>query len=353
MKELFLDHNAHTAMNDSAIMAYVNYNKSIAAKGHPMAPSKPGREAACELETARGKIANLLGAKKASQIIFTSTCTQACEWALQILEKIPTTNSDKSIYVSPVEHPAISYNIKNYNKLAIDTNGVVQTAKVSKAICIHVQNEIGIIQPLDRIEADYLMADMSQSVGKVAINLKDMPIDIAVFGGHKFGGSAGVGFMYLKKFDWWREFGSGSRYFSDRPGTPDVAAIVATAAALEEELTSMPERLKKMVEFRDILEKELENLGCEVIAKDAERVPNTTFIKLPNSNAMEVLLELSQQKIYVGLGSACGSMHTGDSKIMASLGRNGEVENFIRISQHGSYGKDDALYFIDKIKGLL
>ena len=108
------------------------------------------------------------------------------------------------------------------------------------------------------INAKYMLVDISQSIGKISVNLKNMPIDIAVFGGHKFGGSAGVGFIYLKDINLWREFGTGSRYFSDRAGSPDVAAVVATSAALEEELMTMPERLVKMVEFRDILEPELE-----------------------------------------------------------------------------------------------
>jgi cysteine desulfurase len=349
MKELYLDANAHATMSKPALDAFVKYNQSLAGQGHPMAPSKPGREAACDLETARGKIANLLGATRPGQIIFTSTCTQACEWGVHILKKIATGD----IHVSPVEHPAIRDCTRDYQKLPIDSNGVVQKCEVPNAICTHVQNEIGIIQPLSYIKTQLLMADMSQSVGKTSINLKEMPVDIAVFGGHKFGGAVGVGFIYLKDLSWWREFGTGSRYFSDRPGTPDVASIVATAAALEESLMTMPERLVKMIEFKNEIEPALEEMGCEVIAREAMRVPNTTFIKLPKSNAMEVLLELSQQGIFVGLGSACGSMYTGDSPLMKSLGRTGGAADFLRISQHGDYGKAEAMLLISKIKSLL
>ena len=39
---------------------------------------------------------------------------------------------------------------------------------------------------------------MSQSLGKFVINVTDLDVDIAVFGGHKFGAPSGVGFMYLK-----------------------------------------------------------------------------------------------------------------------------------------------------------
>ena len=365
-KELFLDSNSHSAMSEVAIKKFIEYNKSTAGRGHPMTPSKPGREAALALETARGKIASLLGAKRPGQIIFTSTCTQACEWAMHILDfcitkpRIQSINTDDRIFISPVEHPAIrrfeykDESISNEHPLLpIDENGVIQECRVNKAACIHVQNEIGIIQPLERIKAGYLLSDMCQSVGKVSINLEQMPIDIAVFGGHKFGGSAGAGFIYLKNIEWWTEFGVGSRYFSDRTGTPDVASVVATAAALEEELMTMPERLVKMKEFQSTLEPALEELGCEIIAKNAARVSNTTFIKLPTTQAMEILLDLSRNGIYVGLGSACGSLHTGDTPLMQALGREGGAGDFLRFSQHGDYGKAEALFVIDKIKQII
>jgi cysteine desulfurase len=261
--------------------------------------------------------------------------------------------SDNRIFISPIEHPAIRRYEEDLPLLPIDENGIVQECKVFKAACVHVQNEIGIIQPLERIKAGYLLSDMCQSVGKVTINLEEMPIDIAVFGGHKFGGSTGVGFIYLKNIEWWTEFGVGSRYFSDRTGTPDVASVVATAAALEEELMTMPERLAKMKEFQSTLEPALEELGCEIIAKNAARVPNTTFLKLPKTQAMEVLLDLSRQGIYVGLGSACGSLHTGDTPLMQALGREGGAGDFLRFSQHGDYGKAEALFVIDKLKQIM
>jgi len=360
-KELFLDSNAHNSMSEAALKAFVEYNRSTAGKGHPMTPSRPGREAASALETARGKIAFLLGAKRSGQIIFTSTCTQACEWAMLTLSSLLKKSnglyidggSDNRIFISPIEHPAIRRYEEDLPLLPIDENGIVQECKVFKAACVHVQNEIGIIQPLERIKAGYLLSDMCQSVGKVTINLEEMPIDIAVFGGHKFGGSAGVGFIYLKNIEWWTEFGVGSRYFSDRTGTPDVASVVATAAALEEELMTMPERLAKMKEFQSTLEPALEELGCEIIAKNAARVPNTTFLKLPKTQAMEVLLDLSRQGIYVGLGSACGSLHTGDTPLMQALGREGGAGDFLRFSQHGDYGKAEALFVIDKIKQIM
>ena len=76
--QLFLDANAHVSLNLKALEAYVNFNKSICSHGNAMSISLPGRQAAAEIECARIKIAQLIGAENPNQIIFTSSCTQAC-----------------------------------------------------------------------------------------------------------------------------------------------------------------------------------------------------------------------------------------------------------------------------------
>ena len=349
MKNLFLDANAHVPLSIPAQQAYIKFQNSDGGRGHPSSPSKAGQLAANALETARSQIAILLGAKP-SQIIFTSTCSQACEWALNIL-----INKITKLSYSPVEHSSIKYCIDylktkhksvTFNKLNITKDGVVSPATDGSVVCVHVQNELGTIQPIEQFQNTKLLTDMCQSIGKVPINLETSPADIAVFGGHKFGGSAGLGFIFLKNIKWYQEFGTGSRYYNDRPGTPDVGAAVATAAALEDVLLNMPERTDRAKEFQSTLEPRLEEMGLEIIGKGAPRVSNTTFVHVPNI-AMHILLDLSNQGVIVGLGSACGSMHTGPSPLMKALGREGGAHDFIRISQHGEYGKTEALYLAD------
>jgi cysteine desulfurase len=346
-KELFLDSNAHTPLSANALKSFINFNNSTAGHGHASSPSVSGRAASLAIEEARGKIAALLGAKASNQIIFTSTCTQACEWGMYILEKLAG-----DIFISPTEHPAISQSAKKYfpDAIEIKTNksGIIKKLDYDNesVICIHVQNEIGIIQPIEKIHCKYLFSDMSQSAGKLPINMSSLSVDIATFGGHKFCG-APIGLLYLKNVENWKEFGTGSRYYLDRSGTPDAAGIVATAAALEDAVNTMEERTQNMVDFRDVIESGLLNLGFDIIGKDEERVPNTTFVKLGNGLGMKMLLQLGQNGIHVGLGSACGSMYASSSPLMDKLGIDGSPHDFMRISQFGEYGKKEANIFID------
>lgn len=351
--ELYLDANAHIPLNSKAAKVYLDFANSRAGHGHPSSLSTPGREAAVAMETAREKIAHLIGAKNSHQIIFTSSCTQACEWAIEMLLSI---DDNKNLCSSPMEHPSVKDVVTKYNSswMPVNSFGMVQEISDSnKRVCLHLQNEIGTIQNLIKIKGDsYLFSDMSQSLGKIPINVTELDVDLAAFGCHKFGGPGGIGFIYLKNSDWWRPFGSGSRYFMDRTGTPDVAGVVASAAALEDVIDTLSERTQKMIEFQTTLETKLKDHSIEIVGESGVRSPNTSFIYLPRI-AMNAILELGQKGFHVGLGSACGSMHAGPSPLMKVLGRQGSVHDYMRISQFGEYGKKEANLFFDALKSVL
>jgi len=361
MPELFLDANAHLPICRPAMDAFIETNSSLAGHGHALAPSAPGREAEAAIELARKEIADLLGAEYPAQVIFTSTCTEACSWGMKMFAKM---NEDRPIYMSPTEHAAMRQAAKESipKRVLLSTNasGLIDTEypipQESAVISIHVQNEMGIIQPVTKLKCKSLFLDMSQTPGKIKMpKLKDIPnLDVAVFGSHKFGGPSSVGILYLRNTDNWIANSTGSRYFLDRPGTPDVPSIVASAAALKHANETLDERMQKMVEFKAVLEPGLEELGFEIIGKDCPRAPGTTFARLPQGQYSQILMQqLSWKKIYIGLGSACGSVHSGTSPLMKILSRGGSVRDFVRISHYGEYGKDDAKYFIDTLGKML
>ena len=119
------------------------------------------------------------------------------------------------------------------NDLFTNRDGIVASSFIplekTAFVCMHVQNEIGTVQDIENINVPFF-CDMSQSLGKIPINVsKIQNLMIGVFGAHKFGGPVGIGFLYIKDNKWWKEFGFGSRYYFDRPGTPDAGMIIATA----------------------------------------------------------------------------------------------------------------------------
>jgi cysteine desulfurase len=342
---LFLDANAHLPLHPKALEAFINFNKSIAGHGHAMAISMPGRNAAAEIENARAKIAEHIGAQP-NQIVFTSTCTQAAEWGLELLHQ---QNFDK-VYTSTIEHKSVATKARTLfgnNDLFVSRQGIVScgfTPPEDNAafVCIHVHNEIGSIQPIEDIKVPFF-CDMSQSLGKIPVNVSKLPnLKVAIFGAHKFGGPVGVGFMYIQDTNWWQEFGVGSRYYFDRPGTPDAGMILATSVALDEAIGTLSKRYENALTFRAIVEGALVGMGVEVIGDRGSRVPYTTLVNIGKKMAPYVLTQLEADNIYVGLGSACGSLHSNSNPVMTALGYGGRAHDYMRISQWGNYAEREA-----------
>lgn len=348
MKQLFLDANAHVPMSVDVIKSIKYHNSTIAGYGHPLSPSVPGQKAQKAIEEARESIAELLFIKDPASIIFTSTCTQACEWAVDTLY-----SQAKVISYSPLEHAAVRNPIEDRlpetrYKLDCTSSGMVLPDNSQYVACIHVQNEIGTIQPIEKFKAKVLFSDMCQSLGKIPVDLSK--VDIATFGMHKIGGP-NLGILYLKDINMWKEFGTGSRYFRDRTGTPDTSSIVASVDALRSALYTLDQRTENMIKFQNTLEFELVQNGLEVIGRNVKRVPNTTFVAVPGL-ALDLLLELGRVGIHVGLGSACGGT-LGVSPTVEALGREGNMTDFLRISQFGEYGNDEATYVADNLITIL
>jgi cysteine desulfurase len=344
--QIFLDSNAHLPLNNKAAEAYINFNKSIAGHGHAMSISMPGRIAASELENARTKIAKLIGAENPNQIIFTSSCTQACEWGLELLK---AQNFEK-VYCSTIEHKSVAIKageLFGNNDLFVNKDGVVACTfipqeKNSAIICIHVHNEIGTIQQIENIKVPFF-CDMSQSLGKIPINVSKTPnLKVAVFGAHKFGGPVNVGFIYIRDSKWWKEFGTGSRYYFDRPGTPDVGMIIAASVALEEAINTLQARFERALRFRTIIESALKSINIQIIGDKSMRVPHTSFINIGKKMGPYVMTQLEAENIFVGLGSACGSLQSSSSPVMSALGYGGSSQDNIRISNWGDYGEREG-----------
>ena len=364
MKELYLDANAHIPVSKETLKYFTELNSSVSGHGHPSSLTAPGRRAANLIEDSRTKIAELIGATSSSQIIFTYGCTHACEWGLEIL--FNQTAEKENVRVGPYEHTAVTDVYDKYHKSRITKNhfdyfennngklyNLMGFPLKGSSILMHMQNEFGTVFDVKKFKADRIFSDMSQSLGKIPVNVTELDIDIGAFACHKFGGMNGLGFIYLKDSSWWTPFGTGSRYYTDRTGTPDACMVAASAFALEKALTSFKERFQRCQEFQSTIEPELKSLGYYVVAEDTCRSPNTTFIH--KKGAINDLLKLNNSNIYCGLGSACGSHATGVSKSLKNFVypleyKTSSPHDFIRMSQWGEYGKKEAKKVIDVLR---
>lgn len=358
--EYYLDANAHLPLNLSASQI-----KKSQFHGNPMSPNLPGRNASIAIEKSREQIASLLGAKDPSSIIFTNSCTEANYWACIILTNhylIGYNTNVPTINISPYEHSSIndSLPLLPFDKTFISLDKCANINEISNSdysIFIGVQNEIGSIANFPKIRQntkDLFMSDLAQAIGRIHINLDELNIDIATFGAHKFGGPNGVGILYLKDPSIYAPINSCKSYNFDVPGSMNVSGICQTAIALKNSIESMNDRMDKAKSFRCVFENIIKQMDFSIVGEYANRIYSTSLIKPNKISGIDLLLGLEKYNIFVGLGSACGSIIKQPLRSAIALGYKDAINtDFIRISQNGDYDDKDAQYICGIIEKII
>jgi cysteine desulfurase len=337
---LYLDHAATTPMLPQARAAMI---AELARGANPSSPHADGRAARAAVEDARARIAKALGWD--GHILFTSGATEAIGLALGRAKAA-------RIATSAVEHDAVLRVTAGAEWLAVDDRGDViyprhpclrgddeGGAEKSLLAIQHVNNETGVIQPLDALprEGVILFADCAQSAGKLSLPSADM---IAI-SAHKFGGPPGIGALLIRDLALLEP--SGGQEQGYRAGTENLPAIAGMAAALEARADWLPgaERL------RDRLDAAIEAAGGEVVARDAPRIASIASYRMPGVSARAQLIQFDLAGISVSAGSACSSGSLRTSHVLGAMGWDeaaaGEV---VRVSFGPSTSEADVDRFI-------
>ena len=358
--QYFLDANAHVPLK-LTFDEIKEAEDKLSTFGNPLSPSFIGQKTKKFVEQTREEIALLLGIEDAFSISFTSSCSEANYWASLIISNnflSKVGNEDlPNINISPYEHRSINdcLSILPFNKnfIKLDNSGAIDNiSNADYSIFIGAQNETGTIADFNLIRQNtnkLFMSDLAQVIGKTPINLNDSGIDIATFGAHKFGGPTGIGFLYLKDPENWCPLNNIKSYYHDTPGSLNVRGVYLAYLALKKSINNIKENMEKAKSFQIEVENNLSNIGFEVIGGN-NRISTTTLVKVPDNKGLDLLLELSDNNVYVGLGSACGSSEEQPLLSAIALGYKDAVNTqFIRISQTGQYDYNDAKVVSDII----
>ena len=205
----------------------------------------------------------------------------------------------------------------------------------------HVNNETGVIQPLDEIAAavraqgGLLLADCAQSAGKLALP----DADLVAIGAHKFGGPIGVGALLVRDWSMLRPSGGQERGY--RAGTENLPAVLAMAVALEAGAAWLTEA----VSLRTRLDAAITAGGGQIVASDGKRIPTIAAYRLPGVSAASQLIRLDAKGIAVSAGSACSSGSLRTSHVLSAMGLEG-ADEVIRVSLGRETGIADVERFI-------
>jgi len=337
---IYLDNNATTQLDErvfNAMLPYFTHSYANASSGH-----LAGLTVNEAVENASWQVANLIGATP-EEIIFTSGATESINLAIKGLAN----QNKKHIVTVRTEHKAVLDTCQfmesigfEISYLPVDSDGILDlqllddsiTDQTLMVIVMMVNNEIGVIQDIDRISAivhskkTLFMCDATQAVGKMAIDVQQSGIDLLAFSAHKFYGPKGVGALYLSakaKLKLTPQIHGGGQQRKLRSGTLNVPGIIGLGKASEIAEAEMKTDQERIQKFRDQLEKSLLQIdGSFVNGNTKNRIYNTSNICFPGVNSESLILTL--QNISVSNGSSCSAVTSEPSHVLKTLGLSDE-----------------------------
>jgi cysteine desulfurase len=371
MKKVYLDNAATTAIHPEVISVMLEVLQNDF--GNPSSTHSFGRSAKTLLESARKSIAKLLNAQ-ASEIIFTSSATEATNWILTSvvkdlgIQRIITTKIEHHATLHTVEHLAKEFGIQ-VEYIAILQNGNIDyqdlAAKLPSDIptlvsLIHVNNEIGTILDIKRVSdlCQYAKAlfhcDTVQSIGKTNLDVQDLGIDFLVASAHKFHGPKGIGFAYLKKNSMLQPmiFG-GEQEKGMRAGTEAVHQVVGMSKAFELAHANLESDINYISDLKEYCYSELKKVFPAVKINGENTFYNLLNVQLPLSEEKTsmLLFTLDMKGIAVSRGSACQSGSVKPSHVLAEfLSPEEAIKPSVRISFSHFNTKEDIDLLIEALK---
>jgi cysteine desulfurase len=352
MSGVYLDYNASALVRPEVQTAMA---EALADNGNPSAVHAAGRRARARVETARAKVAELVGADSAS-VVFSSGGTES---NAQAIASALAAGFDRLI-VCASEHPCVAEAAMASGKpvkvLPVDARGVIDMGRLSellrapgKAVVAvhHANNESGVIQPireaatLVREAGGWLHVDAIQSAGKIPVSMAALKADTLTLSAHKLGGPQGVGALVLGEGRSAVQIVRGAGQERGlRAGTENVPGIHGFGVAADCAARDLP-LAEAHKAWRDVAETAVEAAGATIIGKGAPRLPNTLFLSVPDWESPQALIVLDLDGVMVSAGSACSSGKTRPSRTIVAMGRMDLAIGGVRVSGGWGTTQDD------------
>lgn len=359
---IYLDHNATTFI-DPKVKEYI-----ISLMDKELNPSSihsSGVFARNIVEEARFQLAAALGISLFTgkyDITFTSSGTESNNLIMKNFY-------DGDIFISAIEHLSIYNHIKhapNIKIIRVNNQGLVdlehleellaQSNAAKKLVSVMMaNNESGVLQDITKIseiakkyDAKF-HSDLVQSFGRISINIKELRLDFATISGHKIGGGqGGAALISNSNFQVTPMIIGGGQEKGIRSGTENVLAIAGFGLAAELMRKNIIENYIKIKNLQEILEKKLKKYSnVNIISDNVARLPNTTLITIPSTDAQVKLIGFDLRNICISSGSACSSGKISKSHVLNNMGvGEEEAKSSIRVSLSHTNTVSDIEAFI-------
>ena len=338
---IYLDYQATTPMDPRVLEAMLPYFTYKFGNPHSRSHSY-GWEAEEGVEKARGQVAKLIGADE-KEVIFTSGATESNNLAIRGVAEFYKDRKNH-VVTTVTEHKCVLDTCRHLEQsgfevtyLPVQKNGlidldVLRNAITDKTVVVSVMavnNEIGVIQPLEEIgkicreKKVFFHTDAAQAAGKIPLDVEKMNIDLMSISGHKIYGPKGIGALYVRRKPRVRLVplivgGGQERGF--RSGTLPTPLCVGLGEAAEICMKEMDAEAKRLKKLQDRMLKGLHAKLPEIYVNGdlEQRIPgnlNISFAYVEGESLMMGIKGLS-----VSSGSACTSASLEPSYVLRALG---------------------------------
>ncbi len=360
-----MDYAATTPLDPRVFEAMKPYFTTV--YGNAESVNTFGLEARGAVEESRKKLAEAMNAEF-SEVIFTGNATEANNMVVKG-HAFREGRERAHIAISTIEHSCVLkaanwLEAKGYKVtyLPVDSLGILDLLRLEEALrsgvtlvsVIHGSNEIGTVQPVDKIgrlcrEHGVLFhTDAAQTFGKIPVDVKSMNIDLLTVNAHKLYGPKGVGALYIRRgVELDPLLHGGEHEFGLRAGTHNVPGIVGFAKAVELRASEMSEEAGRLVRLRDRLIKGvLEIEDTQLNGHPVKRLPNNVNICFKYVEGESLVLQLDTEGIAASSGSACSSRSEEASHVLRAIGLDPvDAKGSLRLSL-GKYNTDGDVDYV-------
>jgi len=339
----YFDMQATTPMDPRVLDAMLPYFASNFGNPHSRSHAY-GWDAEDATEKARKQIASLIGADP-REIIFTSGATESNNMAIKGVADFYS-GKKKHIITTQTEHKCVLASCRRLEVekgfeityLPVGTDGLIDLEELKGAIredtavvsVMHVNNEIGVIQPVDEIgqickeRKVFFHTDAAQSAGKVPVDVNKMNASLMSLSAHKMYGPKGVGALYVRRKPRVRMravIDGGGQERGMRSGTLATPIIVGFGAAAEVCQQEMDNDARHIAHLHELLYGEVKRRLPKITLNghESKRYIGNLNISFACVEGESLLMSLASSTA-VSSGSACTSASLEPSYVLRAIG---------------------------------
>jgi len=371
MRRICMDYQAGVPTDPRVLEAMMPYFTETF--GNPSSPHQFGQETKTAIDHARSKVAELIGAKKVGEVIFTSGGTESNNLAIR---GVAHRNREKGDHVitTKIEHMSVINTCKSLQKegfkvtfIPVDKYGIIDLKRLKSEInertilvsVMYANGEIGTIEPIREIGSIchdrkvYFHVDAVAAAGKIPIDAERENIDLLSISSNDMYGPKGVGALYIREGTGIVPviFGGGQEK-GLRSGSENIPGIVGIGKAAEIAKNEMYSESRRMVELRNRL---INNIIRDIPhsylnGHPTERLPSNVNVRFSYIEGESLILSLDMEGVAVSSGSACTSKTLEPSHVLLAIGLAHE-------EAHGSllfsFGRQTSKEDVDYVSGIL